>query len=231
MHWDLRAAMTELDVECIVQRAREKYPRRAAKDHQRQRPPVPRGRLQGVHPRDGDDACPYVEELPAVERTLKADARSACRLSPTPRKPGVSSPPSSTTTTGYGFTAPSATSPRPITSPAGRVRSGLAATRVSKLRASSDASGAPTGLHEPRWRALALRGSVLVHRARAAERAVRRRGLVCARLGALLSTREGVALRCCGRSLCAPESSHRGPCGVCFDPRIPGPSSGIWGGE
>ena len=26
VHWDLRAAMTELDVECIVQRAREKYP-------------------------------------------------------------------------------------------------------------------------------------------------------------------------------------------------------------
>lgn len=26
VHWDLRAAMTEVDVECIVQRAREKYP-------------------------------------------------------------------------------------------------------------------------------------------------------------------------------------------------------------
>jgi len=26
VHWDLRASMTELDVECIVQRAREKYP-------------------------------------------------------------------------------------------------------------------------------------------------------------------------------------------------------------
>jgi transposase InsO family protein len=27
VHWDLRAAMTELDVECIVQRARENYPK------------------------------------------------------------------------------------------------------------------------------------------------------------------------------------------------------------
>ena len=26
VHWDIRSAMTELDVECIVQRAREKYP-------------------------------------------------------------------------------------------------------------------------------------------------------------------------------------------------------------
>lgn len=26
VHWDVRPAMTELDVECIVQRAREKYP-------------------------------------------------------------------------------------------------------------------------------------------------------------------------------------------------------------
>ena len=46
VHFEVRERMTELDVECIPQRAREKYPGRTSADHHRQRAPIHRWGIQ-----------------------------------------------------------------------------------------------------------------------------------------------------------------------------------------
>jgi putative transposase len=56
VHWEIRESMTEAEVEIILQRARE-VPSGLASHHLRQRAPVHRSRLQGVHPDLSFRAC------------------------------------------------------------------------------------------------------------------------------------------------------------------------------
>ena len=98
--------------------------RRAAAHHLGQRPAVHRQGLQGVHPPHRHDPRPDLALLPAVQRQDRALAQdpqgrrhpagAARRRS---RRPARSWPASSSTTTPSGCTAPSATSPRPTSSP------------------------------------------------------------------------------------------------------------------
>jgi putative transposase len=50
VHWELREAMTQADVEIILQRGLEKYPHTKASNHVRQRTAVLCSRFQKVHP-------------------------------------------------------------------------------------------------------------------------------------------------------------------------------------
>ncbi|MGB8065159.1 MAG: DDE-type integrase/transposase/recombinase [Candidatus Sulfotelmatobacter sp.] len=68
VHWDLRESMKEADIERILERAKENYPGGQAADHLRQRAPVHRPRLQGVHSHLGHDAGAHLAVLPAIER-------------------------------------------------------------------------------------------------------------------------------------------------------------------
>ena len=80
VHWEIRESMREVDVETILQRARENYPDARPPHHQRQRAAVHRPRLQDLHP-----ACrgmthvrtaPYYPQsngkIEAWHKTLKA---------------------------------------------------------------------------------------------------------------------------------------------------------------
>ena len=68
--------MTEADVETIIQRARERLPRRPAPDHLGQRAAVHRQGLQGVHPDLRDDPREDVTLLSPEQRQDRAVARS-----------------------------------------------------------------------------------------------------------------------------------------------------------
>ena len=71
--------MTEADVECILERAKELYPDARVSNHLRQRSAVHREGLQGIHPHLRDDAREDRAVLPAIEierwhKTIKSDA-------------------------------------------------------------------------------------------------------------------------------------------------------------
>ena len=68
VHWEIREKMEEIDVETILQRAREKFPGATPTHHHRQRTAVHRQGLQGIHPHRRHDPCPYLSLLPAVQR-------------------------------------------------------------------------------------------------------------------------------------------------------------------
>ena len=68
VHWEIRESMTEAEVETIIQRARERYPRRAAPDHLGQRAAVHRQGLQGVHQDLRNDSCEDITILSPEQR-------------------------------------------------------------------------------------------------------------------------------------------------------------------
>ena len=78
VHWEIREKMEEIDVETIIQRAREAYPDATAADHLRQRPAVHRQGLQGIHPHLRHDPCENLALLPPKQRqdrTLAQDSQ------------------------------------------------------------------------------------------------------------------------------------------------------------
>ena len=75
VHWEIRESMTEADVECILERAKEAVPRCAASNHLGQRSAVHREGLQGIHPHLRDDAREDRAVLPAIEREDRALAQ------------------------------------------------------------------------------------------------------------------------------------------------------------
>ena len=121
VHWEIREKMEEIDVETILQRAREVSPRRHATHHLRQRPAVHRQGLQGVHPHRRHDPCAHLVLIirratarsnasTKPSRAIASASRCRCRS----RTPAASSPTTCSITTTSACTAPSATS-RPTT--------------------------------------------------------------------------------------------------------------------
>ena len=77
VHWEIRESMTEADVETIIQRARERFPRRAAPDHLRQRAAVHRQGLQGVHQDLWNESCENITVLSPEQREDREVAQDA----------------------------------------------------------------------------------------------------------------------------------------------------------
>ena len=75
VHWGLREAMKEADIEIILQAAKEKYPDARPRLISDNGPQFLRQGLQGIHPYLGDDARENVALLSTVERQVGALAQ------------------------------------------------------------------------------------------------------------------------------------------------------------
>jgi len=158
VHWEIREQMTETDVECILARARERYPDERPRIISDNGPQFVAKdfkefiRLTGMtHVRT---APYYPQSNGKIERWHKT-------LRPTPSGQGSPRrsrrrarwwPAGSSTTTPSGCTARSATSPRPTTSPVAAAPSGPSAMPGWKPPARSGGSAAPSSTrrrHDP----------------------------------------------------------------------------------
>ncbi|MFO0806448.1 MAG: hypothetical protein U0791_25365 [Gemmataceae bacterium] len=73
VHWDIRERMTEADIEQIIQKGKEVTPV-SRPDHHRQRTPVPRQGLQGVHPHQRHDPRQNLALLSPKQRQNSNDS-------------------------------------------------------------------------------------------------------------------------------------------------------------